>query len=105
MVGGALSWLAAEFVGKRALALRLPRALGSPARRLLPWASLARAGGGGGGLPGHADGPLHVPGRVPHPALRLAGLAAVFAVLALGGLVAAGEVRLPASPRLAPRAG
>lgn len=42
MLGGIGSWLAAEAIGKAALFARLPRALGTKARELLPWRGLLR---------------------------------------------------------------
>lgn len=42
MMGGVCTWLAAELLGKSALASRLPKALGVRARELLPAAELAR---------------------------------------------------------------
>jgi len=45
MVGGIGSWALAEIFGKAVLLSRIPRALGSPFRRCLPWVSLAKASG------------------------------------------------------------
>lgn len=93
MMGGIGSWLAAEVLGKAALLLRLPRALGAPLRALLPWPKLLKAAL----VAGVASlGTLAVRAAVPNVPfafVRLAGLAAIFGILALAGLVAAGEVR------------
>ncbi|HEY3448658.1 MAG TPA: polysaccharide biosynthesis C-terminal domain-containing protein [Myxococcales bacterium] len=43
LVGAVGAWLASEVVGKAALLWRVPRALGAPLRRLMPWAELGRA--------------------------------------------------------------
>ncbi|MGC4121844.1 MAG: oligosaccharide flippase family protein [Myxococcales bacterium] len=95
MMGGVGSWLAAEIIGKGVLALKVPKALGTPAHRLVPWAALLRASVVAGVA---CLGTLAVRAKVteiPHVLLRLSGLAAVFGLLVLAGLVALREARLP----------
>ncbi len=45
LVGGVASWALAEAFGKAFLLARIPRALGTPLRRCVPWRSLATASG------------------------------------------------------------
>ncbi|HZN94593.1 MAG TPA: oligosaccharide flippase family protein, partial [Myxococcales bacterium] len=45
MLGGVGSWALAEVFGKAVLLSRIPRALGTPFRRCVPWAQLAKASG------------------------------------------------------------
>ena len=43
MMGGVVSWLAADAIAKGSLVARLPKALGTTFAKLLPWADLGRA--------------------------------------------------------------
>ncbi|MBI5547157.1 MAG: lipopolysaccharide biosynthesis protein [Deltaproteobacteria bacterium] len=97
MMGGVGSWLAAELIGKSTLALRLPRALSTPAGRLLPWAGLARAAAAAAVATGATLVVRAAVPDVPHAFVRLFGLGAVFGLAALATLVAVGDVRRPSA--------
>ncbi|HEY3447784.1 MAG TPA: oligosaccharide flippase family protein [Myxococcales bacterium] len=95
MMGGVGSWLAAELIGRGMLALRVPAALGEKAYRLLPWAALARAAAVSGLACLGTFAVRASVTEIPHALLRLSGLAAVFGVLIVAGLVALGEAKIP----------